>query len=77
MRKLVEQRAELAAVLRAVDVFGMGAQHLDPGPVQLQREVVRDLPAHADDDAVGVLPFAEISTDSRLISSNTSLSQTS
>ena len=58
--ELVEQRAELLAVLRAVDVVGGGAEHLHPGAVELEREVVGHLPPHAHHHAQRALALPDV-----------------
>ena len=50
--QLVEQRAELAAVLGPSMFSALVPRIGTPGLVQPQRQVVRHLAAHADDDAV-------------------------
>ena len=58
--ELVEHGGELVAVLGAVDRDGGGAEHGDVAAVELHREVVGDLSAHADDDAVGSLKVDDV-----------------
>jgi hypothetical protein len=43
-----------------IDVLGARAENLDALLMEAKREVVRNLAAHADDDAVGLLPVAEV-----------------
>ena len=58
--ELVQQGAELAAVLRAIDVLGARPEHLHARAMQLHREIVRDLAAHAHYHALGPLPLVEV-----------------
>ena len=58
--KLVEQRAEFRAVLGGIDRLRAGAEKLHAGPRQPQREIVRDLAAHAHHDAVGTLVLVQV-----------------
>src|SRR5215831_1721913 len=58
--ELVQQGTEFPSVLGAIDVLGAGSEHLHAGPMQIHREVVRDLAAHAYDHALRTLPLVEV-----------------
>ena len=50
----------LLPVLGHVDALGAGAEDAHAGAVQAERQVVGHLPAHAHDDAVGLLALVEV-----------------
>jgi hypothetical protein len=56
----IQQRAELVPVLGLVDAVRRGAQDAHALLVQRQRQVVRDLPAHADQHAGAVLELVDV-----------------
>ena len=58
--ELVEQCAELAAIFCAIDLLRMRAENFDARVVQRKREIVRNLAAHAHDDAVALFLLVEI-----------------
>ncbi len=51
--ELIEQGTELSPIFGLVDVYRVGPQDLHARSMQAHREVIRDLAAHADDNAVG------------------------